>query len=323
MKLSIGVIAYNEQDYLPALLDDIRNQTYPHELVEVVLIDSMSTDNTRGIMEEFKANNDFYSVQVLFNPNKIQSAGWNVAIENFTGDVLARIDAHAKLTPEYSVHVMANIDEGENVVGGLRPGIIQKDTAWANVLLQVENSLFGSSINFSRRSQEKAYVKTMFHAAYRREVLDHVGLFDEKLLRTEDNEFHYRIRVAGYKLCYDPKILSYQYMRSSFKAMLSQKSKNGLWIGKTIKVCPRCISIYHLVPAIFVLGIVITTLLIPIYWQLSALMWTLYGSFAILNSVISVIENGFYLQSLLMPFLFLILHIYYGVGTLIGLLSSK
>lgn len=323
MKLSIAVIAYNEQDYLPALLEDIRGQTYPHELIEVVLIDSMSTDDTRGIMEEFKANNDFYSVQVLSNPNKIQSAGWNVAIENFTGDVLARIDAHAKLAPEYSVYVMANIDEGEDVVGGLRPCIIEKNTNWANVLLQVENSLFGSSINFSRRSLGRAYVKTMFHAAYRREVLNDVGLFNEKLLRTEDNEFHYRIRAAGYKLCYDPRILSYQYMRSSFKAMLSQKSKNGLWIGKTLKVCPQCISIYHLVPAMFVLGIVITTLLIPIFSPLSVLMWTLYGGFAILNSVISVVKNGFYPQSLLMPFLFLILHIYYGVGTLIGLLSSK
>lgn len=323
MKLSIGVIAYNEQDYLPALLDDLRSQMYPHELIEIVLVDSMSTDNTYRIMEEFKANNDFYSVQVLSNPDKIQSAGWNVAIENFTGDVLAQIDAHAKLTPEYSVYVMTNIDEGENVVGGLRPCIIEKDTNWANVLLQVENSLFGSSINFSRRSLGKAYVKTMFHAAYRREVLDNVGLFNEKLLRTEDNEFHYRIRAVGYKLCYDPRILSYQYMRSSFKAMLSQKSKNGFWIGQTIKVCPQCISIYHLIPATFVLGIVITTLLIPIFWTLSALMWTLYGSFAILNSVISVVKNGFYPQSLLMPFLFLILHVYYGVGTLIGLLSSR
>lgn len=43
MKLSIGVIAYNEQDYLPALLDDLRSQMYPHELIEIVLVDSMST----------------------------------------------------------------------------------------------------------------------------------------------------------------------------------------------------------------------------------------------------------------------------------------
>ena len=107
------------------------------------------------------------------------------------------------------------------------------------MLLQVENSLFGSSINSSRRSEEKAYVKTMFHAAYRREVLDKVGLFNEQLLRTEDNEFHYRIREAGYKLCYDPSFGSYQYARSDFKRMVKQKYGNGYWIGLTLKVCPR------------------------------------------------------------------------------------
>lgn len=194
-KLSIGIIAYNEEAFLPNLLDDMKAQKYPHELMEIILIDSGSGDRTKYLMDEFKKNNtDFYSVQVLDNPKKVQAAGWNVAIKNFTGDVLARIDAHTKVTPEYSERVMENIKDGEMVVGGIRPCIIEKDNSWANVLLQTENSLFGSSINSSRRGQEKSYVKTMFHAAYRREVFEKVGLFNEELLRTEDNEFHYRIR---------------------------------------------------------------------------------------------------------------------------------
>ena len=321
-KLSIGIIAYNEEAFLPSLLDDMKAQKYPHELIEIVLIDSCSTDGTKVVMEKFqRESKDFYNIQVLDNPKKIQAAGWNVAIQNFTGDVLARIDAHTKVTPEYSLNVMKDIAEGEMVVGGVRPAIIEKDTSWANVLLQVENSLFGSSINSSRRSKEKAYVKTMFHAAYRREVLDKVGLFNEKLLRTEDNEFHYRIRKAGYKLCYDPSIVSYQYARSDFKRMVKQKYGNGYWIGLTLKVCPGCISLYHLVPFAFVLAIVLTTILSLLgVWQLSALMWGLYGLFAITNTVLSGIQNGFYVQHLIMPVLFLILHVSYGVGTLCGLI---
>ena len=321
-KLSIGIIAYNEEAFLPSLLDDMKAQKYPHELIEIVLIDSCSTDGTKVVMEKFqRESKDFYNIQVLDNPKKIQAAGWNVAIQNFTGDVLARIDAHTKVTPEYSLNVMKDIAEGEMVVGGVRPAIIEKDTSWANVLLQVENSLFGSSINSSRRSKEKAYVKTMFHAAYRREVLDKVGLFNEKLLRTEDNEFHYRIREAGYKLCYDPSIVSYQYARSDFKRMVKQKYGNGYWIGLTLKVCPGCISLYHLVPFAFVLAIVLTTILSLLgVWQLSALMWGLYGLFAITNTVLSGIQNGFYVQHLIMPVLFLILHVSYGVGTLCGLI---
>lgn len=322
--LSIAIVAYNEEDFLRNLLKDIEAQKYPHNLIEILLINSCSTDNTKAIMEEFKNDNDFYSVQVLDNPKKIQAAGWNIAIKNFKGDVLARIDAHTKVSSEYSEYVMKNIQEGENVVGGIRPCIIENDTSWSNVLLQVENSLFGSSINASRRNLEKTYVKTMFHAAYKREVLEKVGLFNEKLLRTEDNEFHYRIRKAGYKLCYDPRIVSYQYARSNFRRMIKQKYGNGEWIGRTIKICPGCISLYHLIPLAFVVAIILTTLLACMNrWKLSALMWFLYSTFAIVNTIISGIKNGFYIQSFFMPFIFLILHIAYGMGTVIGIVKWR
>ena len=221
-KLSIGIIAYNEELFLPNLLDDMKIQKYPHKLIEILLIDSCSSDKTKQLMIDFQNKNkdDFFSIQVLDNPKKNQAAGWNVAIKNFTGDVLARIDAHTKIPSEYSEIVMNTIQDGEMIVGGLRPCIIEKNTSWANVLLQVENSLFGSSINPSRRSLDKAYVETMFHAAYRREVFEKAGTFNPKLLRTEDNEMHYRVREAGYKLYCAPDIVSYQYARSDFKKIM-------------------------------------------------------------------------------------------------------
>jgi glycosyltransferase involved in cell wall biosynthesis len=324
-KLSIGIVAYNEESFLPNLLGDMKAQKYPHELIEILLIDSCSTDRTKAIMEEFRDNSkDFYSIQVLDNSKKIQAAGWNIALQNFTGDVLARIDAHTKVTSEYSERVMKNINEGEMVVGGIRPAITEGDTSWSNVLLQVENSLFGSSINISRRSMKKTYVKTMFHAAYRREVLEEVGFFNEELLRTEDNEFHYRINKSGYKLCYDPTIISYQYIRNNFKKMIKQKFGNGYWIGLTLKICSGCISSYYLIPFIFVFAIIITSILAVLgIWQWAAVMWGLYAFFSIGNTIILVIQNGFYLQSVIMPFMFLILHIGYGIGTFRGLFSKS
>lgn len=324
-KLSIGIVAYNEEKFLPNLLNDLQQQKYPHNLIEILLIDSMSTDKTRQLMEEFKStNDDFYSIQVLNNPNKNQAAGWNVAVKNFTGEVLARIDAHTKLTPEYSLNTMKNINNGEYVVGGIRPCLIEEETPWANVLLQVENSLFGSSINSSRRSNEKKYVKTMFHAAYRREVFDRVGLFNEKLLRTEDNEMHYRIRKAGYKLLYDPSIISYQFSRNSLQKMIVQKFSNGYWIGKTIKICPECISLYHLVPLLFLISILITILLgLFNHSEFLIILWTTYSIFAFINTVVNCINNKFYAQSVLLPLLFLTLHLSYGIGTFFGLIKNN
>ncbi|MBQ3277514.1 MAG: glycosyltransferase [Oscillospiraceae bacterium] len=325
MRLSICVIAYNEETFLPNLFRDISSQEYPHALTEVVLVDSASTDGTKALMEQFAGeDHGFYGVQVLDNPKRIQASGWNVAITHATGDVISRIDAHTCLPSAFSALVMQRILQGEDVVGGPRPCIIENDTPWGRTLLAVENSLFGSSINASRRSKEHSYVKTMFHASYRREVFEKVGLFNEQLLRTEDNEMHYRIRQAGFKLCYDPEIVSYQYARSSLKKMLKQKFANGDWVGRTLKICPGCLSMYHLVPAAFVLGIVVTALLAAFgIWQLAALMWGLYALFAVANTVLSGIQEGFSRYSVLMPVLFLILHVSYGIGTWVGLFTEN
>ena len=323
LKLSICVVALNEESFLPNLLQNIRDQQYPHRLTEVVLVDSSSEDSTKSVMEAFKKeNNGFYSVQVLDNPKRIQAAGWNVAIANATGDVISRIDAHTMLPKEFSRLVMEQIENGEDVVGGIRPCIIENVTPWGKTLLATENSLFGSSVNSSRHSREKQYVKTMFHASYRREVFDKTGLFNEKLLRTEDNEMHHRIRKAGFKLCYDPQIVSYQYARSSLKRMIKQKYGNGYWIGLTLGVCPGCISIYHLVPAAFVLGILITSIMaVAGVWQLAGLMWSLYFLFCLVNTAISISRESVLPHMLCMPFLFLVLHISYGLGTIVGLIS--
>lgn len=325
IKLSICVIAYNEEKFLPGLLKNIKDQNYPHRLIEVVLVDGMSSDQTKELMNKFsEENEDFYSIQVLDNPKKIQAAGWNVAITHATGDVISRIDAHAVLPDDFATLVVRDISEGEDIVGGIRQCIMERDSAYGKMLLATENSVFGSSINKSRRAKEKSYVNTMFHASYKKEVFQRVGLFNEKLLRTEDNEMHYRIRKAGYKFCYDPEIISYQYARSSLKHMLKQKFGNGFWIGITLKTCPGCIAIYHLVPMAFVCGIILTGILAKVgIWQPGMIMWILYGIFAVVNTFISGMNEGFTIYSLLMPILFLLIHISYGIGTIFGVFGKS
>ena len=242
MTVSLCVVAYNEEDFLPNLLADLEKQTYPHHLTEILLIDGHSTDRTKQVMQEFAdRKTDFSRVAVLDNPQRIQAAGWNVAIENATSDVIIRIDAHTHIPPAFTEKTMALQEKGEYVTGGIRPCLIDNPTPFKKTLLEVENSMFGSSISKGRRGNRSGYVKSMFHAAYRREVFEKAGGFNPHLLRTEDNEMHYRIREAGYKLYCDSDIVSYQYARSNFKKMVKQKYGNGYWIGLTLGVCPGCI----------------------------------------------------------------------------------
>lgn len=322
--VSLCVIALNEASFLPNLLQNLLEQTYPHDKTEIVLVDSGSTDSTKAIMEKFAREHEkeYLSIQVADNPGRIQASGWNVAIKTATADVIIRIDAHTRIPGEFTERNMKNLQEGEYVSGGVRPCVIENNTPWGQMLLDAENSLFGSSVSISRRGTQKQYVKSLFHGAYRREVFEKVGLFNEELLRTEDNEMHYRIREAGYKICFDPEIVSYQYARSSLKKMIKQKYGNGYWIGLTLGVCPGCISLFHLVPFAFVLGILGTTLLaclgLP---QLAILMWAMYACAVAVFTVTDMINTGFSVVKLLLPAIFLVLHVSYGVGTLVGLVK--
>ena len=323
MTVSLCVVAYNEERFLPNLLCDLENQTYPHDLTEIVLIDGTSSDKTKEIMLDFSQNNTtFYSVQVLDNPKRIQSAGWNVAIANAKSDVIIRIDAHTHIPADFTAKNMALQEKGEYVTGGVRPCLIDNPTPWKETLLEVENSMFGSSVSKGRKNTKSGYVKSMFHAAYRKEVFEKAGVFNTKLLRTEDNEMHYRIRQAGYKLYCNPDIVSYQYARSDFKKMVKQKYGNGYWIGLTLGICPSCISLFHLVPFAFVLGILFTMLLAFLsIWQLAAVMWGAYLLFILTGTVCTIVNKKANRWTFMMPILFFIMHVSYGVGTLVGILK--
>ena len=323
MIISVCVVAYNEERALPDLLECIKSQDYPHDKIEVVLIDSMSDDTTKTIMKRFSdENKDFKNIQILDNPGKKQAMGWNVAIKNYRGDAILRVDAHASIPFDFVRKNVEVLESGEFVSGGIRPNIIQEKTSWKETLLLAESSMFGSSAASYRRSEKKSYVKSVFHGAYKREVFDNVGGFDEQLGRTEDNEIHYRIRKAGYKICYSPDIISYQHTRSTLKGMLKQKYGNGYWVALTLKVCPGCLSFYHFVPLCFVIGIIGVSILKAIgYTFFSYLMWGMYWLCAVLMSFIAVKGQKKNLYQLSLPILFFLLHVSYGIGSLVGMMK--
>ena len=329
--ISLGVVAYNEQDALPGLLAQICAQDLPHDRIEVVLVDSASTDDTRILMERFAAKNDqsdygFANVLVLENPDRIQAAGWNVAIRNFTGDALVRVDAHASIPADFLLATVTVLDEGEDVCGGMRPTMIEpgQETPWRETLHLAEESAFGSSVADYRRVCEPRYVNSLFHAAYRREVFDTVGLFNEQLLRTEDNDFHYRVRQAGYKIKLDPRIKSKQFIRSSLSRMLKQKYGNGYWVGRTVFVQSRCLKLYHFAPLVLVVGALALLLVgATASWLPCAICAGAYALLCCALSVYAVAQSDVRNATMAaLPLVFAAIHVSYGFGTLFGLIRG-
>lgn len=324
MLVSLCMIAYNESEALDGLFRDIHLQDFPHNQIEVVFVDSMSTDNTREKMERFK-NTDygFRNVSIVQCTKKNQAFSWNAALMTARGDIIIRVDAHARIPRNFVSRNVYNINQGEYVVGGGRPNITSNVSSWKLTLLAAEDSLFGSSVaSYRRPATQKEYLDSLFHAAYRREVIQKVGGFNENLGRTEDNEFHYRIRKAGYKLCCCPDIISYQHSRNNLKDMIRQKYSNGRWIGLTLSECPGCLSYFHFAPFAFVMMLILCSILAALGFPIILyILLLVYGMFDIVNAVGCFTMKNVQPQFILLPFIFPILHISYGIGTIVGLLQ--
>ena len=318
MKVSIIITARNEEKYLPMLFEDILNQTYPLQNIEVVLMDSNSTDNTRKLMEEFKNNNESLSVQIVTNERQIQAAGFNEGVKHATGDVVLKIDAHSRIPQDFVQKNLNEIIAGAFVCGGNRPTVVDSDDDFSKTLHIVEESALGSSIANYRKSNVKRKVNSIFHGMYRKEVFEKVGLADERLLRTEDNEFHYRVRKAGYDIIFNPEIESYQYIRPTFTKMIQQKFANGYWIGLTSHICRDCLSLFHFGPGVFVATLLILMMFTPISFIPLLTVFGLYILAVLGLSIFEISKQKYNHTLLLIPFIMIAVHFAYGIGTIKG-----
>ena len=323
MLVSVVVGLLNEEKFLPRLIEDFKKQTYNHNEIELIFIDGMSKDDSWKILEDFKnSNHDFYDVVLLKNPKVILSAGMNVGIKAARGECILKVDCHSHITDNFIENNVKIIEEGEDVCGGPRPNIIENADNFSKTLLLVEENMFGSGIADYRKKTTKKYVSSVFQGMYKKSIFDKIGLLDEKVGRVEDNELHYRIRKNGYKIRYSNDILSYQYTRPTLKRMLKQKYSNGYWIGKVSHVYPKAFSIFHFVPLVFVLAIIFSLCMIPITSIFIILLSSVYFLFTILITIMTIINNKFNITILLMPIILFLIHVYYGVGTLVGLIKG-
>ena len=103
--------------------------------------------------------------------------------------------------------------------------------------------------------------------------------------------------------------------------MLHQKYSNGLWIGLTTHVKPKCLSIFHYVPFAFVLSIFVSAMLLPFSPLFLMFLLAIYGLFVILLTILSLLKHKNEVL-LLMPFMLSSIHFAYGIGTIVGLIKG-
>ena len=320
--ISALLVTRNEKDYIRISLMSLIEQTYPKDKYEIIVIDGGSTDGTLDVVKELQEayNTDSFSIRVVSNPKKILATGWNIGIRSAKGEYVVRIDAHATADKDFiekSVETMMRV-EAVCVGGKLTSQSLNgEDDVISNVL----SSPFGVGNSSFRVSDEEGYADTAVYGLYKKDILEKAGCFDEKMVRNQDIEMHSRIKKAGGKFYFNPEIKSTYYTRNTVKKMLKQAYGNGQWNMVLLKKGSGALSIRHLIPFFFVLGVFGSILLgfvHPVFWMIGVAVILLH---LVLGVFFACKKTKKLSHILIMPFLFISLHFAYGLGYIRGLFN--
>lgn len=328
MSPSVSVIipCRNEEKTIHLVLEALRQQTFPIEEMEVIIADGFSSDGTRHAIQSYADSNPDLKIRLVDNPKKIIPAGLNTAIKAASGQVIVRMDAHSLPEPDYVERCVNALQAGlaENV-GGVW-NIAPRNVSWiARSIAAAAANPFAVGDAHYRFSTKAAYVDTVPYGAYKRELFEKIGLFDESLLANEDYEFNTRIRQSGGRIWLDPTIRCTYFARSNLKALAKQYWGYGYWKAQMLKRYPDTIRWRQALPPLFVLGTVILSI-IGFFWRPA---WIILGSIVALYLVIQLIpaisiakKQGDVKLSLGILLVTLTMHFAWGSALIVGLLSK-
>ena len=319
IKVSIVMPVYNEEKYISNCIDSLLLQDYEQSLMEWIFVDGCSTDSTVKIIESYK-NKYPRLIICLSNKNKTVPYAMNIGINEAKGKYIIRLDAHADYSMDYiskCVYYLDTIDADN--VGGVAEtksrGLV------GNAIAMMLSSKFGVGNSQFRTNGSSGYVDTVPFGAFRKEVFEKWGGYDERLTRNQDNEMNYRIRKNGGKIFLASDIRFSYYCRDTISGIVDMAKKNGMWNIITMKLCPGSMGIRHFIPLAFLLSIIILPTMSLWCDKILLLLLLEMILYTVLSLIFACKASKNYLYTILVFILFPIFHLSYGYGSLKGIIA--
>jgi len=320
----------NEANYIARSLESVLAQDYPPNCLEILIVDGMSEDGTREVIQRISNSarsapatplcnaGRLPSIFVLDNPSRIVPIALNIGLQHAHGEVIIRVDGHCEIAPDYVRRCVEALQEtGADNVGGLQ--LAAGQGAIGRAVALATSSPFGVGNARFHYSMRPGWVDTVYLGAYRREVFDRIGGFDEELVRNQDDEFNFRLIQGGGKIWLDPSIRSLYYSRTSLGRLWRQYFQYGFYKVRVIQKRGAVPSWRHLVPGGFVLSL-LGSVLLALFTRKSFWMLAVAGPYVATNGLSSLwIARRDWRTLPLLPLIFLTLHLAYGTGFLLGM----
>jgi succinoglycan biosynthesis protein ExoA len=323
----------NESNFIERGLRAVAEQNYPLDRMEVLVADGRSTDDTRAMILQFANSHPELKIRILDNPGKIVPTGMNIALRKARGEIIVRVDGHCIIAPDYVRQCVDHLQK-DNVDGVGGPTKTIGETPMAKAIAIGMSSPFGvGNSAFRTTSGRSMLADTVPFPAYSKQTIEHAGLYDEELVRNQDDEYNYRIRELGGKILLADDVRSTYFSRASLRGLWKQYFQYGFWKVRVLQKHPRQMSTRQFVPPALVLSLFLSAILALCSLLLSSplsslILWIssftplLYLLANLLASIFTAARRGWsYLPYL--PTIFAILHTSYGLGFLTGLIQFR
>jgi glycosyltransferase involved in cell wall biosynthesis len=320
-RVSIVIPCRNEGTWIARCLDSIVHNEYPKDRLEVLVVDGMSDDDTRGTVQQYAAQHAF--IRLLDNPRQITPAALNIGLAAAQGEIVMRMDAHYEYAADYIPLLVAWLERsGADNVGGVLVSRPANDTPMARAIALATAHPFGIGNAYYRiGSAEPRWVDTVAFGCYRREVFDRIGVFDEIFVRNQDIELNRRLLRHGGRILLVPEVVVYGHARDSLRKLARMYFQYGYFNPLVIWKSRSRVTSRQIVTPMFALSLLLTAALAPwipaMRWLLAAIL-AAYLIPVVAFSTAAAVRHGLRC-GLALALVFPTLHLSHGLGFLKGL----
>lgn len=312
----------NEEEHLESAIQRLLAQDYQGDM-EIVLAVAPSGDRTEVIAAELAERHP--SLKVVANPTGKTPSALNAAIGSSTSEVVVRVDGHALIPADYiRIGVETLNRSGADNVGGVMAasGLTPMQKAIAAAM----TSKFGVGGAAFHVGGAEGEALTVYLGCFRRTALERVGGYDESMVRAQDWEMNHRIRETGGKVWFTPEMVVTYRPRSSLGALARQYFGYGTWRREVARRYRQTISVRYLAAPVLVVGLALGLLLMLAGALTSQPLLVWVGLIPFVGYLLGVIGASVFAKAgrsgLLLPIVFPVMHVSWGLGFLFGRAKS-
>ncbi|WP_164233487.1 glycosyltransferase family 2 protein [Microbacterium hydrocarbonoxydans] len=318
----------NERAYLEHAVSSVLAQDLDVP-AELVLALGPSTDGTTDLAQRLAAADD--RIRLVDNPAAHIPVGLNAAIRASRYATVIRVDAHSELAPGYAALALETLDRtGAANVGGVMHA--EGRTPFQKAVARLYNSPVGLGGGAYHGGAHEGEAESAYLGVMRRVVLDEVGLFDESIRRGEDWELNLRIRQAGHRVWFDPRLSVTYWPRESWLRLARQFRATGAWRGELVRRFGRRNGLRYFAPPALVLlvglavvigALQLTGVLTGIPSMIASAVYLPLAAYVLLVIAVAVAPGGGGIRQRLWTLLVLpTMHVSWGLGFLGGVLKG-